>query len=225
MRLLIVEDEENTLKYLHKGFDSHGFIVVTANNGEDGLFIAETHQFDLIILDIMLPKLNGWEIIKRLRMAGRDMPIICLTAKDTVDDRVQGLEYGADDYLIKPFAFTELLARVKALMRRGQNEYKAKVNIADLEIDLIARKVIRANSNIKLTSKEFNLLVLLAKRQGQVLSRTIIMEQVWDINFDTDTNVVDVAIRRLRNKVDKSFAKPLIHTIRGVGYMLDESSE
>ena len=223
MRLLIIEDEEKTLQYLVKGFEAHGFIVTQASDGELGLHLSlQTDSYDIIILDLMLPKVSGLKIIEILRNRGCRVPIICLTARDTVNDRVKGLETGADDYLVKPFAFSELLARVKAMLRRGQIKSEGAITVADLEIDPKKRNVVRENKEILLTAKEFNLLFLLASRQGEVFSRAMIMEQVWDINFDTDTNVVDVAIKRLRKKIDKSFSHPLIHTVWGVGYVLDE---
>lgn len=223
MRILIIEDEEKTRKYLAKGFESQGSKVTQTADGEAGLQLAlQNDAYDIIILDLMLPKISGLTIIEILRQRGCSIPIICLTARNSVDDRVKGLEMGADDYLVKPFAFSELLARVKALLRRGKNKKDILITIADLNIDLKKRIVIRAGETISLTSKEFNLLALLASSEGEVFSRQSLMEKIWDINFDTDTNVVDVAIKRLRKKVDKPFSKPLIHTIRGIGYVLDE---
>jgi two-component system copper resistance phosphate regulon response regulator CusR len=178
--------------------------------------------YDLIILDVMLPKRDGWSIISQIRKEGKQTPILFLTARDTVQDRVKGLELGADDYLVKPFAFSELLARVRAILRRGPARQAETLRIADLDLDLLRHKATRAGKLLDLTPKEFLLLSLLARRKGEVLSRTLISEQVWDMNFDSDTNVVDVAIRRLRRKMDEPFSKKLIHTIRGVGYVLEE---
>ncbi|MGH7454477.1 MAG: heavy metal response regulator transcription factor [bacterium] len=222
MRLLIVEDEKKTSAYLRKGLSENGFVVDVATEGEDGLLSALTEEYDLIILDVMLPKRDGWSIISQIRKEGKQTPIIFLTARDAVQDRVKGLELGADDYLVKPFAFSELLARVRAILRRGPARQAETLRIADLDIDLLRHKATRAGKLLDLTPKEFLLLSLLARRKGEVLSRTLISEQVWDMNFDSDTNVVDVAIRRLRRKVDEPFSKKLIHTIRGAGYVLEE---
>ena len=222
MRILIIEDEAKTAAYLKKGLTESGFAVDTAANGDDGLHAALTFDYDLIILDVMLPGRDGWSVLGALRKQGCRTPVIFLTARDRVQDRVRGLELGADDYLVKPFAFSELLARVRVILRRGQPQQTDTLRIADLEIDLRAHKVTRAGAPLDLTQKEFMLLSLLVQRAGQVLSRTLIAEQVWDINFDSDTNVVDVAIRRLRTKVDDPFEKKLIHTVRGVGYVVEE---
>ncbi len=222
MRLLIVEDEKKTSAYLRKGLSENGFVVDVAAEGEDGLLLASTEEYDLIILDVMLPKRDGWSIISQIRKQGKQTPILFLTARDAVQDRVKGLELGADDYLVKPFAFSELLARVRAILRRGPARQAETLRIADLDIDLLRHKATRTGKSLDLTPKEFLLLSLLARRKGEVLSRTLISEQVWDMNFDSDTNVVDVAIRRLRRKVDEPFSKKLIHTIRGVGYVLEE---
>ncbi len=225
MKILIVEDEEKTSAFLRKGLTENGFIVDVAQDGRDGLFLAQTESYSLIILDVMLPLVDGWTIAKEIRNTTKHVPILFLTAKDSVEDRVKGLEIGADDYLIKPFAFSELLARVKSLLRRGQIPQVDSIQIADLHIDLIGHKVTRADKVLDLTPKEFALLVLLAKRKGELLTRTMIAEQVWDMNFDSDSNVVDVVIRRLRNKVDYPFSIKLIHTVRGVGYILEEKHE
>ena len=222
MRILIVEDEGKTAAYLRKGLSENGFVVDTAAQGEDGLHVAATGEYDLIILDVMLPERDGWSVILELRRSGKQTPVLFLTARDSVQDRVRGLELGADDYLVKPFAFSELLARVRAILRRGPARQPEVLRIADLEIDLLGHKARRAGSVLELTPKEFLLLSLLARRKGEVLSRTLIAEQVWDMNFDSDTNVVDVAIRRLRRKVDDPFAKKLVHTVRGMGYVLKE---
>jgi len=222
MRILIVEDEIKTANYLNKGLTESGFVVDMVHNGVDGLFQAVNAHYDLIILDVMLPKLNGWEIIERLRKTNANTPVLFLTAKDDVNDRVKGLQLGADDYLVKPFAFSELLARVQTLLRRGNIQQQVELNIADLKLDLASLKASRNGKKLDLTQKEFNLLSLLVRNKGNVLSRTMIAEQVWDMNFDSDTNVVDVAIRRLRKKIDDPYKKKLIHTIRGMGYVLEE---
>lgn len=222
MKLLIVEDENKIGDYLRQGLNEAGFIVDLARNGLDGHHLAMTEAYDLIILDVMLPDIDGWTILKSLREAGRDIPVLFLTARDNVDDRVKGLELGADDYLVKPFAFAELLARVRTLLRRGATPVSdATLTVADLELDLMRRRVTRAGQRIQLTAREFALLELLMRRQSEVLPRSLIASQVWDMNFDSDTNVIDVAIRRLRAKVDEDFEPKLIHTVRGMGYMLD----
>ena len=222
MKILIVEDEPKTGDYLKQGLTESGFVTELASNGIDGLHLALTGDVDLLVLDVMLPGLNGWQILETLRRSGKDMPVLFLTAKDQVEDRVKGLELGADDYLVKPFAFSELLARVRTLLRRGKSGIEASVlRAADLELDLLRRRVTRAGSRIELTAKEFALLELLLRRQGEVLPRSMIASQVWDMNFDSDTNVIEVAIRRLRAKVDDPFEPKLIRTARGMGYVLD----
>jgi len=227
MKLLIVEDEIKTGDYLQQGLSETGFSVDLTRNGLDGYHQASTQYYDLIILDVMLPDLDGWQILQLLRQNNKNVPILFLTAKDNVEDRVKGLELGADDYLVKPFAFSELLARIKTLLRRtnsasiGENT----LHVADLSIDLLKHKVTRAKHKITLTNKEFSLLELLVRRQGEVLSRHLIASQIWDMNFDSDTNVIDVAIRRLRAKVDDDFSPKLIHTIRGMGYKLELPDE
>ncbi|HVW63728.1 MAG TPA: heavy metal response regulator transcription factor [Nitrosospira sp.] len=221
MHILIIEDEEKTVSFLRKGLTESGYVVDTSGNGDEGLLLALDIDYDLVILDVMLPGRDGWSILERLRQAGKEMPVLFLTAKDMVHDRVKGLELGADDYLIKPFAFSELLARVRLLLRRTPQRHNEILKIADLEIEFARQKASRGGSRLDLTSKEFALLSLLARRAGEVLSRTLIAEQIWDINFDSDTNVIDVAIRRLRSKVDDPFKKKLIHTVRGVGYVLE----
>jgi two-component system, OmpR family, copper resistance phosphate regulon response regulator CusR len=224
MKLLLIEDEPKTVAYLKKGLTENGFVVDVANNGEDGLFLASEYPYDLIILDVMLPKMDGWAIMTQLRRKGNQAPVLFLTAKDSVQERVKGLELGADDYLIKPFAFSELLARIRTILRRGQTTAIEKLTVADLEMDPVHHKATRDGQRLDLTPKEFALLLLFLRRKGQVISRTIIAEQVWDINFDSDTNVIDVMVRRLRHKVDDPFEKKLIHTIRGMGYVLDETN-
>lgn len=222
MRILIIEDEQKAASYLRKGLTENGFSVDVADNGEDGLHLALTEEYSLIILDVMLPVKGGWAVIGELRAAGREVPVIFLSARDGVHDRVHGLELGADDYLVKPFAFSELLARIRIILRRHPLTQSESMRMADLELDLIRHKARRGGKTLDLTVKEFQLLALMLRRRGEVLSRTTISEQVWGINFDSDTNVVDVAIRRLRKKVDDPFPVKLIHTIRGVGYVLDD---
>jgi len=222
MRLLIIEDERKARDYLKKGLAEHGFIVDTAEDGTTGLHLARTGEYQLIILDVMLPGEDGWSIMAKLRAAGRHTPALFLTARDSVHDRVRGLELGADDYLVKPFAFAELLARVRTLLRRGPSRPLDIVRLADLEMDLIRHKATRDGQTLELAPKEFALLSLFLRHPGEVLSRTLIAEQVWDMNFDSDTNVVDVAVRRLRRKVDDPFPSKLIHTVRGMGYVLEE---
>ena len=221
MRILIIEDDTKTAAYLHKGLTEHGFVVDTATQGEDGFHLAQHGTYDLIILDVMLPLRDGWSILSELRGAGKQTPVLFLTARDAVHDRVKGLELGADDYLIKPFAFSELLARVRSILRRGYGRQPEILEIEDLTLDLWRHKVRRAGQRIDLTPKEFLLLSVLMQHTGEVLSRTLIAELVWDIHFDSDTNVVDVAVRRLRSKVDDPFSERLIHTVRGLGYVLE----
>jgi two-component system copper resistance phosphate regulon response regulator CusR len=221
MKILIVEDEPKTGEYLRKGLQEAGFSVDLARNGVDGLHLATTGQYDLIVLDVMLPGLAGWDVLERIRSSGRDLPVLFLTAKDDVEDRVRGLELGADDYLVKPFAFSELLARVRTVLRRGRAREQVTLTLADLELDVLRRRATREGHRIELTPKEFSLLELLLRRQGEVLPRSLIASQVWDMNFDSDSNVVEVAVRRLRAKVDDPFDSKLIHTVRGMGYVLE----
>lgn len=221
MHILIIEDEKKTSSFLRKGLTESGYVVHTEENGDEGLLLALDINYDLIILDVMLPSRDGWSILSTLRQAGKQVPVLFLTARDAVQDRVKGLELGADDYLIKPFAFSELLARVRLLLRRAPARPSEILQIADLEIQFARQKAIRGGQRLDLTPKEFALLSLLMRRAGEVLSRTFIAEQVWDINFDSDTNVIDVAIRRLRSKVDDPFEKKLINTVRGVGYVFE----
>ncbi|MEN9436662.1 MAG: hypothetical protein RIR09_1317 [Pseudomonadota bacterium] len=222
MRILLVEDEPKTGDYLKQGLVEAGFSVDLLRDGLDGLHHALTDSFDLAILDVMLPGLDGWGILNGIRRAGKDMPVLFLTARDAVEDRVKGLELGADDYLVKPFAFSELLARVRTLLRRGTKTMGPEIlRLADLELDLLRRRVSRAGKRIDLTAKEFALLELLLRRQGEVLPRSLIASQVWDMNFDSDTNVIEVAMRRLRAKVDDSFEPKLIRTVRGMGYVME----
>lgn len=221
MRILIVEDENKTADYLCKGLQQSGFIVDVARDGEDGLFLATQFHYDLIILDIMLPKIDGYTIVAKVRLSNVEVRILVLTACGSVENRVKGLELGADDYLTKPFAFSELLARVHTLLRRGSSKPNNYLCIADLKIDVLKHKATRSEIRLELTPKEFALLIFFVQRQGEVLSRTLIAERVWDINFDSDTNVVDVAIRRLRQKIDDPFSNKLIHTVRGMGYIFE----
>ena len=221
MRVLVVEDEPKTGDYLKKGLSEAGFAVDLARTGPDGRHLATSEDYDLIILDVMLPGIDGWRLMQEIRKT-KDTPVLFLTARDAVEDRVKGLELGADDYLAKPFAFSELLARVRTILRRGSRREQESIRISDLEIDVLKRRVTRDGRRIDLTAKEFALLHLLASRQGEVLSRTLIASQVWDMNFDSDTNVVDVAIRRLRAKVDVPFPNKLIHTLRGMGYVIED---
>jgi two-component system copper resistance phosphate regulon response regulator CusR len=225
MRVLVIEDELKTAAYLRQGLSENGFTVEACANGEDGLNQALSVESDLIILDVMLPRRDGWSVLAALRKAGNQTPVLLLTARDAVYDKVKGLELGADDYLIKPFDFAELLARVRTILRRGPARQAEVMQVADLQLDTVRRRATRAGNQLELTAKEFTLLEFLARRQGEPLSRTIIAEQVWDVNFDSDFNVLEVAIRRLRSKVDDPFTKKLIHTVRGVGYVLEECSE
>jgi len=221
MRILIIEDNQNTAAYLSQGLKENYCIPEIAPNGKEGLFLATSQAYDLIILDVMLPEMDGWTVIQKIREVNTAVPILFLTAKDTVNDRVKGLELGADDYLVKPFAFSELLARIRSLARRKQPQNATLIQVADLQIDTLKHKVTRGDKSIALTAKEYLLLLLLASRAGETLSRTAIAEQVWDIHFDCETNVIDVAIKRLRDKIDRDQHKPLLHTVRGVGYVLE----
>jgi heavy metal response regulator len=224
MKLLVVEDEAKLADYLKKGLTEEGFVVDVARNGIDGLHLATEGDFDLVLLDGMLPGIDGMAVLAALRQS-RQTPVLMLTARTQIEDRVKGLQSGADDYLVKPFAFSELLARIHVLLRRG-NASRAPaeatvLKLADLELDLIRRKAVRGGQRLDLTAKEFNLLSLLLRRAGEVLSRTELAEQVWDMNFDSETNVVEVAVRRLRTKLDQPFERPLLHTVRGMGYVLE----
>ncbi|KRG65871.1 transcriptional regulator [Stenotrophomonas terrae] len=222
MKLLIVEDEPKTGSYLRQGLEEAGYVVDLVANGVDGLHLASSGDYQLLILDVMLPGMDGWNVLARLRDAGNPLPVLFLTARSSIPDRVQGLELGADDYLVKPFAFVELLARVRTLLRRGQLQPQAeRIVIADLVVDTLRRRVQRGERRIQLSQKEYALLELLARRRGEVLPRSLIASQVWDMNFDSDTNVIDVAVRRLRAKIDDDFADKLIVTVRGMGYVLE----
>ena len=223
MKILIIEDEPKTVAYLQKGLSEQGYRVDFAFDGVNGLHLAETSDYDAIVLDVMLPQIDGVSVLQQLRLK-RDTPVIMLTARDGVDDRLKGLAAGADDYLVKPFSFLELLARLQAIMRRGRSE-STMITVGDLQLDLVARRAIRGGRRLTLTAKEFSLLAVLARRQSQIVSKTVITELVWDINFDTNTNVVEVAIKRLRAKLDGPDQSKLLHTIRGMGYVLEHRPE
>jgi len=222
MHILIIEDEKKTAAYLQKGLTEQGFTVDVSNDGEEGLLLASTVDYDLIILDVMMPLRDGWSVLQELRRSGKLTPVLFLTARDSIDDRVKGLELGADDYLVKPFAFVELLARIRSILRRGPVRQTEQLGVADLKLDSVRHKAFRNNQRLDLSPKEFALLSLFLQRPGEVLSRTLIAEQVWDVHFDSDTNIVDVAVRRLRQKIDDPFPQKLLHTVRGVGYVLEE---
>ena len=222
MKILIIEDEPKTGRYLKRGLTEAGFVADWESNGYDGVGRALTEAYDLVVLDVMLPGIDGWEILRQIRSVGNPAAVLFLTARDHVDDRVKGLELGADDYLIKPFAFSEFLARVRTLLRRAMASPPVQyLRVADLELDLLRRRVARAGRRINVTAKEFVLLDLLMRHQGEVLPRSLIASQVWDMNFDSDTNVIEVAVRRLRSKVDDDFRIKLIRTVRGMGYVLE----
>jgi len=221
MRILIVEDESKTAAFLRKGLAEAGFEVDATDNGEQGLALALRQDYALVILDAMLPRRDGWSVLEQLRAQNKTLPVLFLTARDAISDRVRGLELGADDYLVKPYAFVELLARVRALLRRRPERPAEVVQIVDLRVDLLRHRAQRGAARLDLAPKEFALLSLLARRSGEVLSRAVIAEQVWEVDFDGDSNVVDVAVRRLRRKVDEPFEPKLIHTVRGLGYVLE----
>jgi len=221
MHLLVVEDEAKLGNYLHKGLSESGFNVDLAVDGTQGLARALTGNYDVVVLDIMLPGIDGFQVLAELRRSSK-VPVLMLTARDEVEDRVRGLEGGADDYLAKPFAFTELLARVRALLRRGPMQESTRYALADLQLDLTTRRATRAGKRLDLTAKEFALLSLLLRRQGQILSRAVLADQVWGMNFDSETNVVEVAVRRLRSKIDDPFHTKLLHTVRGMGYVMED---
>ena len=221
MRLLLAEDESHAGQYLVKGLEENGFFVEWVRNGVDAVHQSRSSPYDLIILDVGLPDMDGWSALRDIRK-DQQTPVLFLTARDRVEDRVRGLELGADDYLVKPYAFSELLARVRALLRRGKAQEPDVMRIADLEVHLLRRRVERGGQRVDLTAKEYALLLLFLRRQGEVLSRTLIAEQVWDMNFDSDTNVVEVAVRRLRAKIDDPFDTKLIHTVRGFGYVMEQ---
>lgn len=226
MKILIVEDEIKTGEYLCKGLTESGFAVEHTANGLSGYQMALTGDYDMLILDIMLPDMSGYDILRMLRQAGKGMPVLLLSALGTIEQRVKGLELGADDYLVKPFAFAELLARVRTLLRRGSTVInESQLSIADLSVDLVSRKVTRGNTRINLSAKEFSLLEFFLRHKGEVLTRSLIASQVWDMNFDSDTNAIDVAVKRLRSKMDNDFEPKLIHTVRGAGYIMEIKDE
>jgi len=222
MRILLAEDDRKTSAYLERGLAENGFVVDVADKGPDALQLVIAAEYDLVVLDVMMPDMDGWAVLSEMRRRGRQTPVLFLTARDAVEDRVKGLELGADDYLVKPFAFSELLARARSILRRGAARQPEVLRVADLEVDLSRHRARRGGTPLDLAPKEFALLSLLVRRSGEVLSRTLIADQVWGINFSTDTNTIDVAVRRLRSKVDEPFSKALIHTVRGIGYVLDE---
>lgn len=220
MYILVIEDEAKLAEYLRKGLSESGFRVDVSGDGAEGLLLAKSGNYDAVVLDIMLPSMDGFKVLHELRKSSK-VPILMLTARDDVEDRVRGLEGGADDYLAKPFAFSELLARVRALLRRSPLQEATRYTLGDLQLDLTTRRATRAGKRLDLTVKEFALLSLLLRRQGQVLSRAMLADQVWGMNFDSETNVVDVAVRRLRSKIDDPFADKLLHTVRGMGYVME----
>lgn len=227
MKLLLVEDEPKTGDYLRQGLTEAGFVVDWSRDGAEALDLARHGRHDLAILDVMLPGLDGWQLLRMMREGGLQLPVLFLTARDEVEDRVKGLELGADDYLVKPFSFAELLARVRTLLRRGRASVPdpTSLRVADLELDLLRRRVHRAGRRIDLTAKDFGLLELLMRRQGEVLPRSLIASQVWDMNFESDSNAIEVAVRRLRLKIDDGFEVKLIQTVRGMGYVLELPQE
>jgi two-component system copper resistance phosphate regulon response regulator CusR len=224
VRILVIEDEPKAGEYMRSGLTEVGYVVDVATNGLDGLHLAQEFLYDLILLDVMMPEMDGWEVMRRLDKQVKT-PVLFLTARGTLEDKLKGLDLGADDYLVKPFSFAELLARIRVALRRGARVKQEEiVELADLQIDIPKRRVIRAGTRITLTNKEFNLLQLFMQHEGQVLSRSVIASRVWDMNFDSDTNVVDVAVRRLRQKIDDPFDLKLIHTVHGVGYRCEDES-
>lgn len=222
MRILVVEDEKKLATYIKKGLEENHFAIDVCHDGEEGLFMLNTNEYDLVILDILLPKKNGLDILLEARENGKSMPILLLTAKDVVEDKARGLDLGADDYLVKPFSFIELMARVRALIRRGMVRYQTKLTVADLSLDMVAHRLYQNGQPIELTNKEFALLEFFMRNLNTVLTRTQIAEHVWDYNFDSFTNVIDVFVNRLRNKIDKDRSHKLIHTIKGVGYVMKD---
>jgi heavy metal response regulator len=222
MRILVVEDEKKVASFIKRGLEEESFSVDMAYDGEEGLYMAESNPYDLILMDLMLPKMDGLAVIKALRNKGNKTPVLCLTAKDTVEDIVSGLDSGSDDYLTKPFAFAELVARVRALLRRGVQDRGAEIRFADLRLDPVAHKVWRSNKEIELTAKEYALLEYFMRNPNQILTRTMIAEHVWDYTFDSFTNIIDVYVNYLRKKVDRDYDKKLIHTVRGIGYVMKE---
>jgi len=220
MRILVIEDEVKIAQFIKRGLKEEGYAVDVANDGEEGHFLLSSNEYDAIILDLMLPKIDGLTLCRTLRKEGNQTPIVMLTAKDTVKDKVKGLDSGADDYLPKPFAFEELLARVRVLLRKKDSRVQTQLKVGDLSLDLLTHKVTRGDREIDLTVKEYALLEYLMRNAGNIVTRTMISEHVWDINFDTFTNVIDVYINYLRNKIDSGFPDKMIHTVRGKGYLL-----
>jgi heavy metal response regulator len=220
MRLLVIEDEKKVASFIKKGLEEEHYAVDLAYDGEEGLYLTETNDYDLVVLDLMIPKLHGWEVLKRVRAKRINVPILILTARDSVEDKVKGLDAGCDDYLTKPFAFAELLARIRALLRREKAEKEPILRIADLTLSLVTHKVARRGKEIELTSREYSLLEYFMRNPDKVLTRTMISEHVWDYHFDSMTNVIDVYVNYLRRKIDKDFEPKLIHTIRGIGYLM-----
>ena len=221
MRILVVEDDKGTARFIQKGLSEEGFMTDVVSGGEEGLFMATTEIYDLIILDVMLPEINGFEILRAIRQKGVSTPVLFLTAKDEKEDIIHGLDLGADDYLVKPFAFAELLARIRAVLRRGQtSDQMQKLIIGDLVLDRVTRQARRNDKIIELTAKEFQLLEYMMRNAGQILTKTMILDRVWGYDFDTQSNIIEVHVNRLRAKVDKDFSTKLIHTVRGVGYVI-----
>ena len=225
MRILIIEDEKKMARFLERGLQEERFAVDVAHDGEEGLYLAQVHPYDLILLDLLLPRKDGWQVLRELRTGGSSARVLMLTARDGVSDRVRGLEEGADDYLTKPFAFAELLARARALLRRGRDLGPVKLQAADLVLDLKTRKVRRGETPIMLTAKEYAVLEYLLRQAGEVVTRTQLAEHVWDENFDSFSNVIDVTVYHLREKIDRGFKPPLIHTVRGIGYALEATPD
>lgn len=221
-KILVVEDEKKVASFIKRGLEEEEFAVDVASDGEEGLYMAETNSYDLILMDLMLPKMDGLSVIRELRNKGVPTSVLCLTAKDTVDDIVSGLDSGSDDYLTKPFAFAELLARVRALLRRGTQDRGAELKFADLRLDPVTHQVWRGDREVDLTAKEYALLEYFMRNPNQTLTRTMIAEHVWDYTFDSFTNIIDVYVNYLRKKIDRDFEKKLIHTVRGIGYVLKE---
>jgi heavy metal response regulator len=221
MRILVVEDDKGTARFIQKGLSEEGFMTDVISGGEEGMFMATTEIYDLIILDVMLPEINGFEVLRGIRQKGVSTPVLFLTAKDEKDDIIHGLDLGADDYLVKPFAFAELLARIRAVLRRGQtSDPTQKLIVGDLVLDRVARQARRNDKIIELTAKEFQLLEYMMRNAGQILTKTMILDRVWGYDFDTQSNIIEVHVNRLRAKVDKDFSTKLIHTVRGVGYVI-----